>query len=54
MGYLVSAQQTILELERELLALSGKLEDEGTNALMSDLLREKEKTNWMFNAWLNN
>ena len=54
MGYLVSAQQTLLELERELLALSGKLEDEGTNSLMSDLLREKEKTNWMFNAWLNN
>lgn len=54
MAYLLSAQQTLLELERELLSLSDKLRDEGTNSLMSDLLREKEKTNWMFNAWLNN
>jgi starvation-inducible DNA-binding protein len=54
MAYLLHAQQTILELERGLLSLSDKLGDEGTNSLMSDLLREKEKTNWMFNAWLNN
>jgi len=52
--YLLTAQQTLLGLERNLLALSGTLSDEGTNALMSDLLREKEKSNWMFNAWLNN
>jgi starvation-inducible DNA-binding protein len=51
---LLNAQKTLLELERELLSLSDKLGDEGTNSLMSDLLREKEKTNWMFNAWLNN
>jgi starvation-inducible DNA-binding protein len=53
MAYLVSAQKTLLELERELLNVSGELNDEGTNALMSDFIREKEKTTWMFNAWLN-
>lgn len=53
MEYIFEAQKTILQLERELLDNSAKLEDEGTNALMSDLVREKEKTNWMFAAWLN-
>lgn len=53
MNYILSAQQTLLELERDLLNESVELGDEGTNALMSDLVREKEKTNWMFAAWLN-
>lgn len=52
MRYILEAQKHILELERELLNESGELSDEGTNALMSDLVREKEKTNWMFAAWL--
>lgn len=51
--YILAAQKTILELERELLQESSELEDEGTNSMMSDLVREKEKTNWMFAAWLN-
>jgi len=53
MNYILSAQKVLLELERALLTESGELGDEGTNALMSDLVREKEKTNWMFAAWLN-
>lgn len=52
MTYILSAQQTLLELERELLTASSVLDDEGTNALLSDLVREKEKSNWMFAAWL--
>ena len=52
MAYILSAQEIILKLERELLALSAELGDEGTNGLMSDLVREKEKTNWMFASWL--
>lgn len=52
-GYIVNAQETLLQLERSILELTDKLEDEGSNALMSDLIREKEKTTWMFNAWLN-
>jgi starvation-inducible DNA-binding protein len=53
MEYILYAQQTLLKLEKELLSLSDENEDEGTNGMMSDLLREKEKTNWMFMAWLN-
>ena len=52
MEYILSAQNTLLDLERKILALSGDKSDEGTNAMMSDLIREKEKTNWMFSAWL--
>jgi starvation-inducible DNA-binding protein len=53
MTYILDAQQTILEMERELLSDSSALNDEGTNALLSDLVREKEKSNWMFAAWLD-
>lgn len=42
----------LLELERELLAMSGDADDEGTNALMSDYIREQEKLIWMYNAYL--
>lgn len=52
MSYILKAQEVLLEMERELLVLSGDNNDEGTNALMSDLVREKEKNNWMFAAWL--
>jgi starvation-inducible DNA-binding protein len=44
--------QKILVLERELLELSGEAGDEGTNALMSDYIREQEKLVWMYNAWM--
>jgi starvation-inducible DNA-binding protein len=44
----------MLIVERALLKESSEIEDEGTNAFISDLIREKEKTNWMFNAWLGN
>ena len=52
-SYILKAQNQLLKLEREILSLSSEKEDEGTNALMSDLIREKEKTNWMFTAWLD-
>jgi starvation-inducible DNA-binding protein len=44
--------QKLLVLERELLEMSGDAGDEGTNALMSDYIREQEKTAWMYNAFL--
>ncbi len=50
--YVLDAQKTLLELEEELLNLSDENGDEGTNSFMSDLIREKEKTNWMLRAWL--
>ena len=52
MQYIVKAQETLLKLENEILTLSGEINDEGTSAMMSDLIREKEKTNWMFKSWL--
>jgi starvation-inducible DNA-binding protein len=50
---LLTSFQTLLILEREILELSGKADDEGTNALMSDYIREQEKLVWMFAAYLN-
>lgn len=52
-NYVLQAQNDILELEKNLLEKSDEINDEGTNAFMSDLIREKEKTNWMLKAWLN-
>lgn len=51
-SYILEAQKSLLQMERQLLELSDEENDEGTNALMSDLIREKEKTNWMFRAYL--
>lgn len=43
----------LLVLEREILDLSSETNDEGTNALMSDYIREQEKTVWMFSSFLS-
>ncbi len=48
----VSSLAELLKLERELLELSDEKDDEGTNAMMSDLIAEQEKTVWMMNSWL--
>ena len=45
--------RTIITLQRELLSLSAEIDDEGTNALMSDYIREQEKLVWMYGAYLN-
>jgi starvation-inducible DNA-binding protein len=39
--------------QRELLNLASETGDEGTNALMSDYIREQEKQVWMYSAYLN-
>lgn len=39
--------------QRALLELSGEAGDEGSNALMSDYIREQEKLVWMYSAYLN-
>lgn len=52
MEYLLEAQKHLLVLEREILDIAGELNDEGTNSLISDLIREKEKDSWMFRSWL--
>lgn len=48
---LTSFKQVIFK-QRSLLDLSGEAEDEGTNALMSDYIREQEKLVWMYNSFL--
>jgi starvation-inducible DNA-binding protein len=42
----------LILLERETLELIAEAGDEGTNALMSDYIREQEKLVWMFTAYL--
>jgi starvation-inducible DNA-binding protein len=44
--------KTLLVRERELLKMSADSDDEGTNALMSDYIREQEKSVWMYSAFL--
>ncbi|WP_291855718.1 DNA starvation/stationary phase protection protein [Marinilabilia sp.] len=44
---------TLIKLERELLEVAEKVNDEGTNALVSDLISEQEKTVWMLNSLLD-
>lgn len=49
---ILGAFQTIIPLQRELLMLSANANDEGTNALMSDYIREQEKLVWMYSSFL--
>lgn len=51
-GVVLEGFRHLLSLEREILSLSDELHDEGTNALMSDYIREQEKLVWMYNSFL--
>lgn len=44
--------QIIIPMQRELLDLSAKGNDEGTNAMMSDYIREQEKLVWMYTSFV--
>jgi starvation-inducible DNA-binding protein len=50
---ILNAFSVILPAQRHLLALSTEATDEGTNALMSDYIREQEKLVWMYSAYQN-
>lgn len=50
--YIADAYESLLTELRKNLDFSGEIDDEGTNALMSDLISEHEKEAWMFNSWL--
>lgn len=43
----------IIVQEREILALAGEADDEGTVSLMSDYISQTEKTLWMLNSYLH-
>lgn len=49
---IVGAFQTLIARERKILGLSDEADDEGTNALMSDYIREQEKLVWMYTSFL--
>jgi len=50
---IIDSLTSLLQLERQLLELSGEASDEGTNSLMSDLITEQEKTIWMMTSWFD-
>jgi starvation-inducible DNA-binding protein len=50
---ILASFKTIIMIQREILDLSAEANDEGTNALMSDYIREQEKLVWMYSAFLN-
>ncbi len=48
---IIDSLSDLLKIERELLNKSDDINDEGTNAMMSDFIAEQEKTIWMMRAW---
>ena len=48
----VESLAELLKIERVILEKSGQINDEGTNSMMSDLIKSQEKTIWMMKAWL--
>jgi starvation-inducible DNA-binding protein len=49
---ILDAFEILIVRQRELLNLSADAGDEGTNALMSDYIREQEKSVWMYSSFL--
>ena len=52
-GDILDAFKTLIKKQRHNLSVASQIEDEGTNALMSDNIREQEKLEWMYSAFLN-
>jgi starvation-inducible DNA-binding protein len=51
--HVLEALKILLAKQRRLLQLAADTADEGTNALMSDYIREQEKAVWMYSAFLS-
>lgn len=49
---ILESLQSMIRMQRKILDLAGDIGDEGTNALMSDYIREQEKLIWMYSAFL--
>ncbi|HLN95342.1 MAG TPA: Dps family protein [Flavobacterium sp.] len=49
---IIDSLTSLLVLEREILRASADCDDEGTNSMMGDFIKEQEKTIWMMKAWL--
>jgi len=50
---ILSSFHELLLKQRSILNFSGDINDEGTNSMMSDYIREQEKLVWMYSAFLN-
>jgi len=50
---IIASFSKLLKMERIILEQSAEINDEGTNSMMSDFIKEQEKTLWMLHAWLN-
>ena len=49
---ILASFKTVIDLQRELLDITEKAGDEGTNSQMSDYITEQEKEVWMYNSYL--
>jgi starvation-inducible DNA-binding protein len=52
MQSILDAFRILIALQREIAEAASEAGDEGTNALMSDYIREQEKLVWMYSAYL--
>lgn len=52
MASILEAFAVLLEKQRVILDLSSQSDDEGTNAMASDYIREQEKLVWMYSSWM--
>lgn len=48
----VDSLQTIILLERKILAVAEHLKDEGTITMLTDFITQQEKEVWMYSSWL--
>jgi starvation-inducible DNA-binding protein len=53
-AHVLDAFKILILQQRKLLKLSSTADDEGTNAQMSDYIRQQEKSIWMYNALIQN
>lgn len=49
---ILNSFKIVIDLQRELLDITEKAGDEGTNSQMSDYITEQEKEVWMYNSYL--
>ncbi|MBF8458109.1 DNA starvation/stationary phase protection protein [Kaistella sp. G5-32] len=49
---ILASFKIVIDLQRELLDVTEKAGDEGTNSQMSDYITEQEKEVWMYNSYL--
>ncbi|WP_294286808.1 Dps family protein [uncultured Chryseobacterium sp.] len=49
---ILNSFKVVIDLQRELLDITDKAGDEGTNSQMSDYITEQEKEVWMYNSYL--